>query len=71
MQSLAIVFPNLYYGGVYSLAPLIFYNIVNQLPNWSCERKFLDTCDGLKKSDLVGFTFQYELDYFNFFTILK
>lgn len=71
MRSLAIVFPNLYYGGVYSLAPLIFYNIVNHLPQWSCERKFLDKCEELKKFDLIGFTFQYELDYFNFFTILR
>ncbi len=71
MHSLAIVFPNLYYGGIYSLAPLIFYNIVNHLPNWSCERKFLDKCDGLQHFDLLGFTFQYELDYFNLFEILK
>lgn len=70
-RSLAIVFPNLYYGGVYSLAPLIFYNIVNQLPGWICERKFLDKCDGLRHFNLIGFTFQYELDYFNFFTILQ
>ncbi len=71
MHSLAIVFPNLYYGGVYSLAPLIFYNIVNHLPNWSCERKFLDRCADLKQFNLLGFTFQYELDYFNLFEILK
>ncbi|MDP1694480.1 MAG: radical SAM protein [Candidatus Woesearchaeota archaeon] len=71
MHSLAIVYPNLYYGGVYSLAPLIFYNIVNHLPQWSCERKFLDKCEGLQHFDLVGFTFQYELDYFNLFNILK
>lgn len=71
MHSLAIVYPNLYYGGLYSLAPLIFYNIVNHLPNWSCERKFLDKCDGLKNFNLIGFTFQYELDYFNLFNVLK
>ncbi len=71
MHSLAIVFPNLYYGGIYSLAPLIFYNLVNHLPHWSCKRKFLDQCDGLKNFDLIGFTFQYELDYFNLFEILK
>lgn len=71
MHSLAIVFPNLYYGGIYSLAPLIFYNIVNHLPKWSCARKFLDQCDGLQKFNLIGFTFQYELDYFNLFEILR
>lgn len=71
MHALAIVFPNLYYGGVYSLAPLIFYNLVNHLRNWSCERKFLDNCEGLQHFNLIGFTFQYELDYFNLFEILK
>src|SRR3989338_10382330 len=71
MYSLAIVYPNLYYGGLYSLAPLIFYNIVNHLQNWSCERKFMDKCDGLKNFDLIGFTFQYELDYFHLFNVLK
>ncbi len=66
--SMNIVYPNQYYGGAYSLAPLIFYNIVNKLPNWRCERKFL----GDKINDkLIGFSFQYELDCSNFFKILR
>ena len=64
-NSLAIVYPNLYYGGVYCLAPNIIYNIVNSLPNWICERQFLDKHKDLSKFDLVGFTFQYELDLHN------
>src|SRR3989344_7514600 len=66
--SMSIVYPNQSYGGAYALAPLIFYNIVNKLPNWRCERKFLG--DKIKDK-LIGFSFQYELDYSNFFKILQ
>ncbi|MDP3917107.1 MAG: radical SAM protein [Nanoarchaeota archaeon] len=69
-HNLAIVFPNLYYGGVYSLGPLIVYNLVNHLDDWNCERRFLDYSD-IRNFDVVGFTFQYELDYYNLIKILK
>ncbi len=62
-NTLDIVYPNLYYGGVYCLAPIIIYNIVNNLPSWLCNRNFLDKQN--ITSNLVGFTFQYELDYYN------
>ncbi|MBT3262502.1 radical SAM protein [Candidatus Woesearchaeota archaeon] len=68
-KNLAIMFPNLYYGGIYGLGPLIIYNLVNGLKDWSCKRRFLDYSD-LKGFEFLGFTFQYELDYFNFFKIL-
>ncbi|HIH14737.1 MAG: Radical SAM protein [archaeon GW2011_AR17] len=58
--SLDIVFPNKMYGGVYSLGPLIIYNIVNQRKDWYCERIFLDY--GKIHAALVGFSLQYELD---------
>ena len=67
---LAIVFPNRYHGGLYSLALLIIYNLVNKLQNWSCDRVYLDH-GNLKNYDLIGFSFQYELDYYNFTEILK
>lgn len=70
INKLAIVYPNLKYGGSYSLAPLIIYNLVNSQKNWLCERFFLDE-NNLKDYNLIGFTFQYELDYYNFFKILK
>ncbi len=70
-NSLAIVYPNLYYGGVYCLAPLIFYNIVNQKPNWICKRSFLDKEENLKNFNMVGFTVQYELDIKNIIKIIK
>ena len=66
----AIVFPNLYRGGAYCFGQLIFYNLINNLDGWSCERRFLDY-DSLEHFDLIGFTFQYELDYFNFLKIIK
>lgn len=69
IRSLAIVYPNLYYGGVYCLAPIIIYNLVNQLDNWSCERIFLDKQKPLTH-DLVGFTWQYELDIKNIISII-
>src|SRR3989344_2386273 len=71
INSLAIVYPNLYYGGVYCLAPLIFYNIVNQQKNWLCDRYFLDKKLNLNNYDLIGFTFQYELDIYNIKKITK
>jgi len=58
--TLDIAFPNKMYGGVYSLGPLIIYNITNQRKDWYCERIFLDY--GKIKAPLVGFSLQYELD---------
>jgi len=58
--SLDIVFPNKMYGGVYSLGPLIIYNLVNKRKDWYCERVFFD--HGKITAPLVGFSLQYELD---------
>lgn len=69
INTVDIVYPNKYYGGVYSLGPLILYNIINKRENWLCNRVFLD--HGEIKSSLVGFTLQYELDYYNFLAMLK
>ncbi|RME55270.1 radical SAM protein [Candidatus Woesearchaeota archaeon] len=69
IHKLDIVYPNLYYGGVYSLAMLIFYNYVNSLNNWQCNRVYLDK--GKLSAKLIGFTLNYELDYMNVIKILK
>jgi radical SAM superfamily enzyme YgiQ (UPF0313 family) len=69
MFKLDIVYPNLYYGGVYSLAMIIFYNLVNGMQNWVCERVYLDK--GKISSNLIGFTIHYELDYKNILEMLK
>jgi len=68
-HSLDIVYPNKKCGGCYNLGMLIIYNIVNNLPNWVCNRIFLD--EGRITSELVGFTFQYEMDYYNMFKLLR
>jgi len=69
IKQLDIVYPNKYFGGVYCLAPLIFYNLVNNKDDWICNRVFLDK--GKLNSNLIGFTLQYELDMKNVFEILK
>jgi len=61
--NLDIVYPNKYYGGLYNLGILIVYNSVNKRENWNCNRVFLDK--GKINSELVGFSFQYELDLKN------
>lgn len=68
-NTLDIVYPNKYYGGVYCLGPLVIYNLVNSLEDWICNRVFLDK--GKISSKLIGFTLQYELDYYNLVKMLK
>ncbi len=68
---LAIVYPNLYYGGVYCLAVNIIYNIANSVKDWICKRQFLDKHEDLSKFNLVGFTFQYEPDLKNILKLIK
>jgi len=58
-----VVYPNKEYGGVYSLGPLIVYNLVNKRKDWYCERVFLDS--GKANANLVGFSLQYEGDLQN------
>ena len=64
-----IVYPNKYYGGVYCLGPLVVYNTVNSMQNWICNRVFLDK--GKISSKLIGFTLQYEMDYYNVLKMFK
>lgn len=71
MKKACIVFPNEYYGGIYSLGVLIIYNLINSMDDWVCERRFLHNADDLDKFDLVGFSLQYELDYYNIVKIIK
>ena len=70
MYNVAIAYPNLYYGGVYCLGPLVLYNIINKLDNFVCDRVFLDKGD-VSKYDLVGFSLQYAPDYHNFLKMRK
>lgn len=63
INQLDIVYPNKKFGGAYNLGVLIIYNLVNNIPNWLCNRVFLD--EGKISANLIGFTFQYEPDYYN------
>ncbi len=67
--SIDIAYPNLYYGGSYSLAVITFYNIINGMSGWACNRVYLD--NGKLASSLIGFTIHYELDYRNVLEMLK
>jgi len=69
IKNIDIVYPNLKQGGVYCLAPLIFYNIANNIKNWNCNLVYLD--EGRLKSSLIGFTVQYELDCYNIIDMLN
>ena len=71
MKRACIVYPNEYYGGVYSLGCLIIYNLINSREGWICERRFLNDATDLDKFDLIGFSLQYELDYYNILKILN
>src|SRR3989338_6225584 len=66
-----IVFPNASYGGYYALGPLILYNLINQQEGWICERRFLETATDLHNFDIVGFTWQYELDLYKIQEIIQ
>lgn len=71
IKTLAVVYPNLYSGAVYCLAPLIIYNLVNCLQGWICKRQTLDQHEDLSKFSLVCFTLQYEPDAFNIIKLIK
>jgi len=64
-----LVYPNKSYGGYYSLGLLILYDLINKEKDFIAKRHFLDK--NKLVSNLIGFTFQYELDYYNFLKILK
>lgn len=69
INQLDIVYPNKKFGGAYNLGVLIIYNLVNNIPGWICNRIFLD--DGKISYSLIGFTFQYEPDYYNMAKMLS
>lgn len=70
LKKLAIVYPNEQFGGAYNLGVLIVYNLVNNKEGWICERRFIDSKD-LGSFDLVGFTWQYELDLYNIIELIE
>lgn len=70
-KKLAIVYPNEKYGGVYNLGILVVYNLVNNKDNWVCERRFIDNSTDLGNFDLVGFSWQYEMDLYSIIDLIE
>jgi len=70
-----LVFPNSYYLGMSSLGFQVVCHEINQHPDASCERAFLEesqescvsfeTRQPLSGFDIIGFSVSFELDYFN------
>ena len=67
---LALVYPNKEYCGVYSLGLRIIKNLVDSNSKWFTTLNYTDK-NNLKSETFIGFTFQYEPDYLNFFNMLK
>ncbi|MBI4154507.1 radical SAM protein [Candidatus Woesearchaeota archaeon] len=67
---LALAYPNTEYCGVYSLGLRIISNQVNSKENWFTTLHYTDK-NNLKAENFIGFSFQYEPDYLNFFNMLK
>jgi radical SAM superfamily enzyme YgiQ (UPF0313 family) len=68
---MALCYPNTYETGMSNLGFLSIYRLANQLPGMRCERAFWGASDArtlesnrrIGKSDLVGMSVSYELDY--------
>ena len=73
----ALVYPNLYNVGMSNLGIHIIYQLLNSMPNVSCERFFLpevtslETQTPLNKFDVIGFAVSFEQDYFNVVKMLQ
>lgn len=70
-KKIAVVYPNKASAGVYNLGILIVHNIINNKEGWICERRFIENCDDLYKFDLVGFSWQHEIDLHNIIRIIE
>ncbi|MHA1268842.1 MAG: radical SAM protein [Candidatus Helarchaeota archaeon] len=75
-----LCYPNLYKAGISNYAIQLLYDYLNNIEDIFCERYFFDrqleprsieTSRQLRKFDILGFSIQYELDYFNIIKILK
>ncbi len=76
----ALCYPNVYRAGISNFAVQLIYRLLNDVPDIACERYFYDHSGkpvsiennlSLKSFDVIGFSLQYELDYFNVINILK
>jgi len=76
----ALCYPNIYRAGISNFAIQLIYFILNSYDDIICERFFLDyskeprsieSQTPLSEFDIIGFSIQYELDYFNIIKMLK
>ena len=79
----ALVYPNLYRIGMANLGFQTVYRLFNDHPEVRCERVFvsepssdrefrtLESEEHLSRFDMVGFSFSFELDFFNILGVLK
>ncbi|MBD3229942.1 MAG: radical SAM protein [Candidatus Lokiarchaeota archaeon] len=76
----ALCYPNKYRAGISNYAIQLIYTLLNRYNDISCERIFWDNQKTIKSIesgkplnsfDYIGFTLQYELDYFNIIKMLK
>ena len=76
----ALCYPNVYRAGISNYAIQLIYRLLNNIEDIKCERFFfekqkelisIETGAPLKSFDVIGFSIQYELDYFNIIKILK
>lgn len=76
----ALIYPNQYRAGISNYAIQLIYRLLNKENNISCERIFwedqsviksIENGTKLEEFDVIGFSVQYEIDYFNIAEILK
>jgi radical SAM superfamily enzyme YgiQ (UPF0313 family) len=76
----ALIYPNQYRAGISNYAIQLIYRLLNKENSISCERVFwedqsviksIENGTKLEEFDVIGFSIQYELDYFNIVEILK
>ncbi len=74
---MALIYPNNYHVGMSSLGLQSLYGIFNGYDDVVCERAFmpepvsLESGRDLRDFTVLGFSFTYELDYFNFVRMLR
>lgn len=72
-----LTYPNVYKTAMSSLGYQIVYKLINEREDTFCERivypntRSIETNSPLKDFDIIGFSLQYEQDYFNLLEILK
>lgn len=68
-----LIYPNSYYLGMSNLGAQLIYRIINDRPEWSCERFYCDfeplmsmeTQQPPRAFDVLAFSVAFELDYLN------